>query len=279
MNTERIENILRKAPRPAVPAGLLPELNAAVELPARTRVERDVVTASGWFRRWFPALGFAAWFLGCLIVLGVQANRIAVLKEQARANQSAVDETSMAETAQLNSAAALELERLRTDLANVERLRTEVTRLRAELAELSKLQEENNRLRAELKAQGRVTVIKPEEDFFAVAQDRMSRVACINHIKQFCLGARIYANESKTDAMPRDTASFIQHLKGVEKVLFCPDGAAYEIVSPRASESRPEVVFMRCTVHRNVGMVDGSAQQLSPSNKLVQRDGVTVIER
>jgi hypothetical protein len=284
MNTEHIENILRQAPQPTPPAGLLQELNAAIDLPTRAvRPERDISAAGGWFRRWIPALGFAAWFLGCVIVFGVQTSRIAALKEQARAQEAAAAEArAKASSGERNSASAMELERLHNDVADVQRLRAEVSRLREELAELSKLQEENNRLRAELKAQGReAIVLKPEEDFFAVAKERASRIVCINYIKQVGLAARMWANGEKVEVMPRKTASLKPYL-GSDKMLFCPsDGTtAYQLVSPGAPLSLPQTVFVRCPIHMNIGLADGSAHMFdSKIQKLVQRDGWTVMER
>ena len=67
MNVEQIESLLRKAPRPPAPAGLLGKLQAeiALPLPAKTmRVSRAELVSC--LRRWFPAISFAAIFLICV---------------------------------------------------------------------------------------------------------------------------------------------------------------------------------------------------------------------
>jgi len=282
MNTEAIEKLLRKAPHNTAPAGLRNTLKSDIDLPsasARTLEHRE---SGSWLRRWIPALGFAVWFLGCVIVLGVQASRIAELKERARASEAARRASASLLTGanETPSASTTEIEQLRKDLADLARLRGEVERLRAELAELPKLQTENAQLRLTLKAQVPPGP-KPEEDYFAQQQGRAARIVCVNHLKQLCLAARIWANDSKSDALPKNVESLKPYLKSAEKMLFCPsDGTTpYQVLSPGASENHPLVVFVRCTIHNNVGLVDGSVQQLSPSHKLVQRDAEWFIER
>jgi hypothetical protein len=280
MNTNDIEKLLRKAPRPVAPAGLMHELQADLRISPTTH--REIRESSFGLRRWIPALGFAAWFLGCVIVLGVQTARITELKERARAIEAAAADVQKEQStiATQTSAAIAELEQLRKDLADVTRLRAEVDQLRVDLAQLPALQAENARLRGALSARTSATQ-RPEDDFFASQKGRAERLVCVNHLKQFCLAARIWANESKTDALPKDVESLKPYLNGMDKMLFCPsDGTTpYQILSPGASESHPQVVFVRCPIHNNVGMVDGSVQQLSPEHKLVQRNGEYEITR
>jgi hypothetical protein len=64
-----------------------------------------------------------------------------------------------------------------------------------------------------------------------------------------------------------------------ERVTFCPKGGRYEILSPGASESQPEIVYIRCRIHKNVGLTDGSAQQLSEMHEVVQHNGNWIIIR
>lgn len=281
MRTNDIERLLQKAPQPVVPDGLVRSLKADIRLPAGS-VHREVRESSAWLRRWIPALGFAVWFFGCLIVLGVQTNRIAELKTQTQARVAAAleaQEKAKDDAHRLAIAAAALKEQLLKDVADAARLRTEVDRLRAELAELPKVQTENSQLRLALNTQTPV-VLKPEDDFFAAQNERVMRVKCIGHLKQVGLAARMWANDSKTDAMPRDVESLKRYLNGTE-VLFCPsDGKTpYQILSPGASEAHPQTVFARCQIHYNVVLCDGSGQQLSSEHKLVQRDGEWVITK
>ena len=66
-----------------------------------------------------------------------------------------------------------------------------------------------------------------------------------------------------------------------EEIFVCPkDGTtSYEIVSPGAPESRPEIIFSRCPIHDAFGLSDGSVQQPDlKRTKMVQKDGWWVLE-
>ena len=294
MNPNLVDQLLRKAPLVRTPAGLLEKLEATIQLPRATATAtnhplRD--THSSWFRRWMPALGFALWFLGCVVVFGIQASRMAGLLEQQRALESAkVDATQQALSAEAaRIAAATELEQLKKQWAEVQKLRPEIEQLRADMQELAALREQNQQLREELKAQA-ASAPKPEEDFFAVAQARAERIKCVQHLKQLGLAALIWANNSKSDRMP-DLATlkaYLPNLRGSdnmrldEKLLVCPtDGtSSYEIVSPGVPLGRHEFVYSRCPIHNSIGLSDGSVQQIDPNHvHMVQKDGWWVLER
>lgn len=267
MNEQSIEKLLQKAPRVKMPAGLLKELQSNIELP------RAAATNHGPFRRWLPALGFGLWFIGCIVVFGIQTNRIAELKH---ANESlrlsAIAEQSTAADKTRAQALSAELDQLRKDAADVQRLRAEVEQLRAQSGELAALREQNQQLRVSLKSQV-APPPKLEEDFF----NRASRVKCVNHLKQVGLAARLWANDHG-DVLPADFNAMKAELN-TEKITFCPgdESTRYEILSPGASEKHPEVVYSRCSIHNIVGLCDGSVQQLSPSQTVIQKDGRWII--
>jgi hypothetical protein len=159
-----------------------------------------------------------------------------------------------------------------------------VTELRARAAEAARLQAENARLRADLAAKATAAAAataQAQQDFFVVQKDRADRSACINNIKQIGLAARIWANESKSDTLPMDFEALKSHLNQGDRRLACPSDQVtrYTLVSPGASEQNPNAVFVRCPVHNNVGLVDGSAQMLNSNIPIVQKDGVWVIGR
>jgi len=57
---------------------------------------------------------------------------------------------------------------------------------------------------------------------------------------------------------------------------------SYEFLAPSASEDEPTRVLFLCRFHGNVGLCDGSVQQIDPaklSEALVQRDGKLYFER
>ena len=294
MNENTIETILRHAPRVRPPAGLLEKLTHEIQLPEQDIAhQHDSSSASlHWIRRWLPALSFALWFLGCVIVFGIQASRMAELREQRRALESARTTASRQALAAGTSrtVAEGELERLKKDLIDVQRLRTELQQLRAEAQETADLRAQISQLRDELKSQT-APPPKAEEDFFAVATMRAERTRCVNSLKRLGLAARIWANESKTDIMP-DRATLKAALPTLvtngddrmhfqEEVLFCPsDGVtSYEFVSPGATESRPEIIFSRCPIHNIYGLCDGSVQQINPNKvQMVKKGGWWVLQ-
>src|SRR6185503_9599432 len=155
MKTDMVEKLLKKAPPVRTPPGLLRALQSDIN-PSRgeTRItNRESLGSTDWFRRWLPALGFALWFLGCVVVLGLQANHLAGLREQQRTLESAkAAAAQQAIAAEADAAAAAaELEQLKKDWADLQRLRAETERLRAEVSELNRLRTEKEQLRAGVK--------------------------------------------------------------------------------------------------------------------------------
>jgi hypothetical protein len=284
MNTDAVEKLLRKAPPVRTPAGLLQDLQSEIALPQHeSRItHREPLSSNRWLRRWLPALGFALWFFGCVVVFGLQANWINELRQQKRALESATATTAQQAFAAEGSRSVLtaELEQLKKDLADVQRLRAEVEQLRAEMLELAALRTQNRQLREKLQAHTAAPPPKPKEDFFAIAADRAARTRCINNLKQVGLAARIWANKNKLGTLPPDTESLKLYLSR-ETLLFCPadETTSYEILSPGAPENHPEIVYACCPIHNNAGMVDGSAQMLGSQGRVVQRDGKWVLER
>lgn len=284
MNSESIEKLLRKSPPVTTPPDLLDDLQRTIALKRASTVASPGIerpSASGWLRRWIPALGFGVWFVACLVALGVQSSRIAELKERNRAMESQLTGNGAVAAPSATANNEAENDQIKKDLAEIDRLRDEIAQLRTALAELTQLQSENAQLRAALKARTAAQPPKPEEDFFAAQKERAGRIACINTIKQFCLAARVWANASKTDAMPPDTDSMKMELGGTDQWLFCPADhtTRLQLLSPGAPENQPNVVFVRCPVHNNVGLVDGSAHQLGSDRQVVKRDGLWVIEK
>src|ERR1051325_3994145 len=281
MNEPTIEKLLQKAPQARPPARLLQRLQADIDLPqTTTRTNHKSRVSSHVLRRWLPALGFALWFLGCIVVFGIQASHIAELKRANEKMISANPAAALQETERDRAVLiARELEQLRKDAADVQRLRTEVEQLRAQIGELVALREQNQQLRTELKAQA-PPLPKPEEDFFAQAANRADRIKCVNNLKQVGLAARLWANSHPNDGsrLPMDYESMKSELN-TDKVTFCPadQSKRYEILLPGASEGQPQVVYTRCPIHNNGGLWDGSFQQLSPPLTVVQKNGQWVI--
>ena len=104
---------------------------------------------------------------------------------------------------------------------------------------------------------------------------------------QIGLAARIWAADHQ-DVLPSDFATMSNELS-TPKLLICPSdtarkpaanwqefnagSASYQILSPGAPETDPEVVYVRCPIHNNVGLVDGSVQQINSPVHVEKLDG------
>ena len=282
-DTERIENVLRRAPKVKAPAGLGARLKTDILLP---HASATASTPDFWagFRRWFPGFATAALFLTCLVALGVQQRVLSGLRQEQKqldavaAERRQIAEASRAEQEQ-GLAQAAQLAQLRKDNAELQQLRAEVAQLREQLQQLPALRAEHQRLAAQAKESQSAGAAN---DPFAVAQDKAQRIQCVSNLKQFCLGARIWANKNN-ETLPPDVMTMCKELHS-PKVVVCPAdtnrpaatswptfaGSSYTILSPGATPNRPEVVYVQCPIHNNVGMVDGSVQQLSPAHEVVK---------
>jgi hypothetical protein len=114
----------------------------------------------------------------------------------------------------------------------------------------------------------------------ANAKTKAQSIACVNNMKQICLGARIYATDHE-DVFPPDVSSMEAELFS-PRVLFCPedpmrpdplpekwgdvdfDNISYEYLMPGASavdDFDPRQVMFRCRHHGHVGQADGAVIQ------------------
>src|SRR5213594_2685241 len=275
MNDERIEQLLRKAPRPPAPAGLLEKLRTDITLPRRLEARLlNQTEPAPFIRRWFPAVSFAAIFLACIVAIAVQTNQIAGLK-----HENATLQTSAHNLEQLRrdnaeyqrlKAAHEELDRLRKDFAELQQLRTEVTQLRAQKQEIDKLRAENQQLALAVQQPRQSNA---NDDFFARNDDKAESIACINNLKQIGLAARILATDN-SDVFPSSWLAMANVL-GTPKILVCPSdkgrtparnwaefnsaNVSYEFLNPNGTAATPYVLLTRCPIHGNVGLSDGSA--------------------
>ena len=289
MNDLEIENLLRKAPRLPAPGGLLEQLKADIPAP-RATANRPPQREPVW-RRWFPALSFGVLLLGGFIVLAVQTSQFLELRREnqslraATANLDQLREDN-AELQRLRGAAQ-EAARTQTEHEQLLKLRNEAEQLRAQSQELPALRGENQRLQAARAAAAADTGVVAEEDPFAAAKEKAERISCVNNLKQIGLAARIWATDHQ-DVLPSDFLVMSNELS-TPKVLICrgdkahkaaynwqefnTSNVSYELLSPGANVTDPQVVYARCSIHNNVGLVDGSVHMLDPSRKVVTVDG------
>jgi hypothetical protein len=273
---------LRKAPRATAPEGLLRRLQGQIRLPQGESPVEPRLNSRSWFRRWMPALSFGAFFIGCLVAIGVQTSILAELRRENEALRAATQDISELRTANQEYkrllARSQELERLRKDNVDVQRLQREVAQLKSQLPELEKLKSQNQKLQAEsLASAGKLNAgAKTEEDFFAAEQARAERINCVNNMKQIGLAARIWAGDHN-DVCPTDFLSMTNELNSFA-ILKCPSDKGHSVTSwadvaagnisyimdaPGIKESEdPHAVFVECPIHHNFCMVDCSVQSL-----------------
>lgn len=294
MNEKQIESLLRKAPVPVAPEGLRQNLLEDLRLPRVVSDSSAPGQVQSWLKRWLPAVSFAAFFLTCLVVLGIQSLNLREMNQQNEALKARVQESAATKTVELSDErvrlAQAELERLRADDAEAAKLRKEVADLQTQLPDITQLRQENQRLRvAQLTAAG--PGAQPNDDLFAKAE----RIRCVNNLKQIGLAGRVWANDYN-EQYPPDFLSMTNELS-TPKVLQCPSDKAhsvtdwltvangqtsYEMLSPGLDmkvEHNPSIVFAVCRLHNNICLADGSVQQLTPErmqNSLKQVDGRTV---
>ncbi len=298
MNDAQIESLLRRPPRPAVPAGLKAQLLADIRLPKGAGGARSGISLSAPFwRRWFPALSFGALLLGCFVMVAWQTSQWLSLRranhtlrvalpdlEELRAEQEALQKRAAA--AGQGTIAAREQEEL-------VRLREEVAQLTARAQEVATLQAENKRLQSEMAAAVAKAGLEVEKDPFAEAQSRAKRISCVSNMKQIGLALRMWGNDHR-DVFPMDFLSASNEMN-TPMILTCPgdtarqrvnnwqgfDGSSvsYEYLNPGGSSGDPSVVLARCPIHNNVGLSDGSVQQLSASQRVERVDGKWRIAR
>jgi len=277
MNDTTMENFLRMAPAPTPPTGLRERLIDGIRLNVTKarRAEIGAVSSNFRLRRWLAPLSYAALTMACAAVIAVQTHQLAAIEsdnEKLRAltaNLPILREAN-AEEQRLRMANE-ELDRLRQDNADIPRLRDEIAQLRAQLGDLADLRVENQRLKAANKSSA------APPDFFAAAQDRAERIACVNNLKQIGTATRIWANDHHGQ-YPPDFISMTNALYSW-KVLLCPGDKARQINSwadvaggnvsyqidatGLTDNDNPNIVVYECPLHHNFCMLDGSVQQLS----------------
>ncbi|HEY0455424.1 MAG TPA: hypothetical protein VGE41_03565 [Verrucomicrobiae bacterium] len=275
MPIEKIESLLRQAPRPAAAEGLLARLDAEIRLPQRHASRSTAHSGPSFFRRWIPALSLALWLLASVIILAIETGAVRELRRE--------NEKLKAELAQRNSAAlpgvgteTRQLDQFQSEKGEIEKLLLTVADLNRSLQDMQRVQRENM-----AQAQGAAANANgPAEtrDYFDVASEREDRLECVQRLKQVGLAMRMWANDHG-DVFPNDYQSLSNELVRME-LTTCPrdNKSVFEFVSPGGNEVDPWVVLTHCAFHHNVGLSDGSVQQIGTNKHIVTRaDGKKVI--
>jgi hypothetical protein len=288
-----LEQLLRKAPSPAAPFGLEQRL---IQQASKAK-QMNHINRWNWLfifqgRSWAPALALLVVLAGFLTALGFQQNTLTDLRRaqaELAAQSSSADGSSQP---QEQSSMERELDQLQKQSMELEALRNEIAEIDRILEQQSAVAQENAALRAELSTLTRNNPeLSPEvQSAMAEARKRAERIKCVNNLKNVGLAARIWATENgdKTQ-LPKDYLTMKSELS-TPKILLCPSdpsrkepidnweqftsvGASYEMLAPGISEQIASAIYARCPIHNNVLRADGSVFQLRADQQLIQRDG------
>jgi hypothetical protein len=294
----QIENLLRHAPRPVAPAGLKDTLTDQIQLPARataSRSETEFTRPTSWWRRWWPALAPATASLAGVVVIAVQQNQIATLRENIRTLNATISASTNSALASIQPRQRTEntIDPAKAEAEEIARLKNRVAGLSAEISQLEAIQRANENLRVERSAPP--TLTQEEMNALAEAKAQAQSAACVNNLKQIGLAVRLWEMEHH-NFNPPDFLSMSKELN-TPKILFCPadtnrppvkiwsdfaaTSSSYEYLAASAENAdlEPQRVLTRCPLHNNIGLCDGSVQSVGkrPHN-LVERDGKLYLE-
>lgn len=293
----QIEELLRHAPRPAVPAGLKDKLTGQIQLPKTATASSNGASSlrpMSWWQRWWPALTPATASLAFAVVIVVQQNEITALKATIRDLNTTLSTATNSAPAQIHPTQSA-LPAANTEAEELARLQKRVVALTTEVAQLESGQKANEGLRAQLVTADGLS--QPELDALAEAKARAQAIACVNNLKQVGLAVRIYANDNN-DVNPPDFLTMSNELN-TPKILFCPGNtnhppvktwadfaatsSSYEFLTAGVTnaDTDPQRIMTYCRTHNIFGLCDGSVQNLSKRSYedcVTEREGKLYLE-
>ncbi|HHY86807.1 MAG TPA: hypothetical protein GYA07_14925 [Verrucomicrobia bacterium] len=280
MNDITIEKLLSRAPAPQPPPGLFELLESQIVLPARALPGCNGSHGPSLLRWWMPALAFGLFFLSCMILVGVQFSWISQLKrenEQFRASgvSSARVEQLEQQLAAIRGLAS-GLEALRNQQDELPALQAEFQELKGLPDEIAALRESNHQLKTALARAGSV-----DELWLEQAQEEEEKRLCVEKLKQVGLAIRIWSNDHE-DLSPTSFSSLSNEVDQVQ-ILICPGDKArqayasvpfsefaeemssYQLLATGGrDEVFPDSIMLKCSIHHNYGLADGSVQSMTP---------------
>ncbi|MCC7375527.1 MAG: hypothetical protein IT581_12800 [Verrucomicrobiales bacterium] len=284
-NENQIESTLRRAPKPAPPAGLAMKITEAMRKEQRraggalgksgTGLTLGRASAGGW-RRWWPMALPAAVTAAFAVTWAVRQSEVGRLEEQVRSlREQVVEAPAVASTPAVAPAPGTMESGSSVDSAELERLRGLASGLTAEVAVVDDLRGQLAQATQQLAS--RRQQVSPEMRMAEDQRNRAQSIVCINNMKQLGLAVRLFATDNNDD-FPRDIMGTTNYL-GTPKVLVCPEDSgreaaenwgsftvanlSYEFLAsgPGTHEIEPTRVMFRCPIHGHVTLCDGSVQQ------------------
>jgi len=257
-------------------------------LPGDTTAPARVVATlgfSGWLRRWWPALVPAGLSLACGVVMAVQRAEMRDLRDSIQSAAAAAPAVTQGATS-----TKISDDSIATSTEEITRLQERVSQLSGEINQLEQQRVENQTLKNQLAASTAANSQEMAEfEAAAKARDRALRIQCVNNLKQLGLALRTYELDSK--AFPPDLSSMSNEVNSL-KILICPAdtnrpiaaswstvttaNCSYDYLAVSANLTEPDRIAMRCPIHGNFLLCDGSVQMLSQekqSSLLHHRDG------
>jgi hypothetical protein len=293
----QIEDLLRHAPRPAAPAGLKDKLIGQIQLPTTATASSNGVSSlqpMGWWQRWWPALAPATASLAFAVVIAVQQNELATLKQTIRDLNTTLSTTTNRAPVNLPPVESPKPAPM-SEADEIARLQQRVAALTTEIGQLESVQKANDGLRTQLATPAGLS--QQELDAIAEAKARAQSIACANNLKQVGLAVRIYSSDNN-DANPPDFLTMSNELRA-PKILFCPGNtnhpavmtwadfattsSSYEFLTAGVTnaDTDPGRIMTYCRTHNIFGLCDGSVQNYSKrryEDCVTERDGKLYLE-
>jgi hypothetical protein len=297
---QNIEQLLRKAPKPAAPSNLKQQLIAEARQAIATQTSTPPSVMSqppgSWLRRWWPVLLPGALSLGCAAVLTMQQIEIRDVQKTVSALTQAAAQSGSGTTAPNPGAPRAEvMQEPATQAAELARLRAEAARLRDEIAKLEQVKADNARLRGQLSLPAALELSPEDADALAKANEEAMCTACVNHLKQLGLAAKTWSLDN-SNLFPQHVLEMTNEMS-TPKLLVCPSDTgrqpagdwsswstanmSYEYLGAGGNDGEPNRVLFRCPIHGNVLLFDGSVQRevgKTHPDWLVQKDGKLYLE-